>query len=75
MLPRRSPGRPGTPGRAKIRAVPRTRSLDELDQVLVGLRTKDWGTSIELPLGAVSKTVNAKFVREVERRLANTLAA
>lgn len=36
---------------------------------------KGWGTPIELPLGTVSKAASTRFVREVRRRLANTLAA
>ena len=36
---------------------------------------KDWGERIELPVGRVSKTASAKFLREVKRRLKTTLAA
>jgi hypothetical protein len=36
---------------------------------------KDWGERIELPVGRVSKTASAKFLREVKRRLQTTLAA
>jgi hypothetical protein len=35
----------------------------------------DWGDPIELPTGTVSKAASARFVREVRRRLTNTLNA
>jgi hypothetical protein len=35
----------------------------------------DWGDRIALPVGALSKSTTTKFVREVKRRLAITLAA
>ncbi|HXY94354.1 MAG TPA: hypothetical protein VEP49_17880 [Acidimicrobiia bacterium] len=35
----------------------------------------DWGERIGLPLGPVSKTTSARFLQEVERRLAATLTA
>jgi len=35
---------------------------------------KEWGERIELSLGVVSKTESARFLREVRKRLQNTLA-
>jgi hypothetical protein len=36
---------------------------------------KDWGDPIELPLGTVSKTASARFLREVRKRLEATVSA
>jgi hypothetical protein len=35
----------------------------------------DWGERIELPLGRVPKSASTKFLREVRKRLASTLAS